>query len=231
LHKANLQVQLILVNFTPLGEVFRGDDVLQIQSTNQTIGDIAANGFAIGYGNFACGDITAQSSYPEEWQGLYLENNWLFDDPVVRTGLTTPGLSSWSRQDFDDPAFRDAASDFNLTTGTVISHEVDGHRCILGIAHTGQLTEAAEDAAQNALRELHHTHLRNRALQLSTTQRELVYLFANGHKAKRVAAHFGVSEDAIKQRKQIIQRVVGVNSFISAVSICATAGLTIHPIS
>lgn len=205
--------------------------MLQIQSTNQTIGDISANGFAIGYGNFACGDISAQSNYPDEWQSLYLDNNWLFDDPVVRIGLTTPGLSSWSRPDFDNPALREAASDFDLATGTVISHEVDGHRCILGIAHTGQLTEVAEDAAQNALREQHHAHLRNRALQLSTTQRELIYLFANGHKAKMVAAHFGVSEDAIKQRKQIIQRVVGVNSFISAVSICAAAGLTIHPIS
>jgi DNA-binding NarL/FixJ family response regulator len=129
------------------------------------------------------------------------------------------------------PAFQAAACDLGLNKGTIVAHEIDGHRCLLGLAHSSPISLSAESAAEHAVRKLHFRHLCARAQTLSSTQKELVYLFANGYKAKQVAAHFEISEDAIKQRKQIIQRVIGVNSFISTVNICSSAGITIHPIS
>ena len=82
-----------------------------------------------------------------------------------------------------------------------------------------------------AVQRSHTDHLLQRTETLSDTQVDLVALFANGFRAKQVADYFQISEEAVKQRKVIIQKHLGVNNFLVVVNLCAMAGLTLPRIS
>lgn len=193
--------------------------------------DMARNGMAIGIGHFSTGDIDVFTNYTQEWQNAYNTNGWITKDPVVATGLHRTGCYDWPAMEPDSNAFTAAAFDSGLRTGIVISQEIAGNRCIAGLCNDTPLSDAARNSAARAVRELHLDYLASRAVTLSQAQKDLVYLFANGFRAKQAADLFEISEDAIKQRKLSIQKHFGVNSFMVVINICARAGLTFHPIS
>lgn len=200
-----------------------------LNSIPQDLHDIAHCGLAIGMGAFRTGEIDLACTYRPDWQNEYFQNGWMHIDPVVNQGLVQHGVSDWPMlQDQTSPVLT-AAHDFGLTGGLVISSEVAGNLCIGGISTPKQLSEATRSHALAKLREAHYSALGNKALLLTPEQKNLVYLFANGYRAKQVAHILDVAEETIKQRKTAIRKAIGVENFLTAVNICSYAGLTIHP--
>lgn len=202
-----------------------------ISKVPDDLGSIANNGLAIGVGQFSTGNVDVFTNYPTEWQSAYDANGWISDDPVVRAGATTTGCFDWPELDPRTSDFASAAMDSGLHSGLLVANEIGGNRCIAGLACDKPLSAAARAHAETVVRNFHLETLTERASNLRPAQKELVYLFANGFRAKEVANLFDISEDTIKQRKQLIQRQIGVNNFLVVVNICARAGITFHPIN
>ena len=197
----------------------------------ETISDIATTGLAIGIGDFKSGQVDIASTYRPDWQETYFANEWMMRDPVVMTGLTHLGVSEWPSLDQTDSRVLKAASDFGIRSGLVLATEISGNRCVAGLSTSQPVSAAARQEAIRALREMHFETLMARAHALTLAQKDLVFLFANGHLAKEVAEIMQISVHTVKQRKLFIQRHIGVNSFMAVVNVCACAGLTIHPIN
>jgi|GEM_PF-3915342 len=195
----------------------------------ETISDIATTGLAIGIGDFKSGKVDIASTYRSDWQETYFANDWMMRDPVVTTGLTKLGVTEWPSLDQSESHVLKAASDYGIRSGLVLATEIAGNRCVAGLSTSQTVSEVARKGAIRALREMHLENLMARAQSLTLTQKDLVFLFANGHLAKEVAEIMQISVDTVKQRKSFIQRHIGVNSFMAVVNVCACAGLTIHP--
>lgn len=200
-------------------------------SVHSDLLSIASNGLAIGLGDFRTGNIDIQSTYDPRWQQEYHANDWLQIDPVVTHGVQQLGTYAWPTIPACDSEFGQAAHDFGITRGWIVSQCIGGNQCIAGLSIQKPLTVTAIKQAEHLVREMHLDYLTQKAHSLSDSQKDLVYLFANGYRAKNAAEVFGISEEAVKQRKVIIQKHLGVNSFMVVVNICARAGLNFHPIS
>ncbi len=197
-------------------------------SIGEDLGNLAACGMAVGVGDFQSGNIDLFSNYPEEWQSLYFSKGLMKQDPIVHAGLTQLGCNAWPALNQRNQVFMGAAHDHGLRDGIVVSNLIGGSRCIAGIATSSEANATERQTALAALRGLHLDYLTERATSLSTSQKELVYMFANGLRGKEIAALYGVSEQAIKQRKLHIQKHIGVNNFLVVVNVCARAGITFH---
>ncbi|MBD8894023.1 autoinducer binding domain-containing protein [Roseibium litorale] len=200
-----------------------------IDTPDSDLLNIGDCGLAIGIGLFSSSEPGLFTNYPLQWQEQYFELDGLSCDPVLVTGMRYPGWNSWDNRAPND-AFSEAAYAHGLTGGIVFSQNIGGNRMIAGLSLRKQLSETSKNRAISLLREYHYQDLALKAHSLSKPQKELVFLFANGLRAKQVAAHFGTSEAAIKQRKLAIQKSIGVSSFLVVINICSYAGLTIHPI-
>ena len=220
--------------------------------------EIAPQGLAIGIGSFRTGEIEVHTNYSKDWRSLYDSRGWLVDDPAVRAGLAGLGCSSWDSASIVNPDFKEACRDFGLKSGISVTSEIGGSLCLVGMTTNRSLSVAAIEEATRAVRQAqmtppppppppplyqlppppppppnHHTLSLHDALpisQLSPQHIEVVYLAANGYRAKEVANKLYLSEETVKQRKAAIQRQIGVNNFLAAVNVCAIAGLTLHPI-
>lgn len=193
--------------------------MLQLSNDLQTIGNVASNGFAVGIGNFSTGQIVAESTYRDDWQQLYNARRWFLIDPTIKGAIAAPGVSHWEPA-ANSPVLS-AAQDHGCGAGLSISHQIAGSWIIAGLATETDPSPAAIQAAREELEALHWKTLAARVAGLTPEQRDLVQMFAAGDRAKNVAAALCISEDAIKQRKQTIQRALGVNSFLTVVHLCA----------
>lgn len=197
-----------------------------VDGASDILSDIAANGFAAGMGNFLSGDIEVHTNYRNDWQALYQKHRMVERDPVVLIGIRHSGVTDWPQPaDTDNEVIRRAA-DFGIRNGITVANSIGGNRLIVGLSADRPLSKSARDAAFETIQETHISQLIIRAEALSEAQKDLVALFANGFRAKQVAEFFEVSEEAIKQRKGVIQNKIGVTSFLTVVNICAMAGLT-----
>ena len=201
-----------------------------ILAPNSDLLDIADCGLAIGIGSFSSGELGLFTNYPTEWQKQYFELDGLSYDPVPAIGMRKLGLSEWDNSKPNNH-FTEAAYAHGLTGGIVFSQKIGGNHMIAGLSVKKSLSTISQKHAISLLREYHYQHLAKKTNSLSIEQKELVFLFANGLRAKQIAAHFGVSEATIKQRKLAVQNLLGVTNFLVAINICAYAGLTIHPIN
>lgn len=192
--------------------------------------EIAPQGLAIGIGSFRTGEIEVHTNYSKDWRSLYDSRGWLVDDPAVRAGLAGLGCSSWDSASIVNPDFKEACRDFGLKSGISVTSEIGGSLCLVGMTTNRSLSVAAIEEATRAVRQAHMKSLVTKAAQLSPQHIEVVYLAANGYRAKEVANKLYLSEETVKQRKAAIQRQIGVNNFLAAVNVCAIAGLTLHPI-
>ena len=192
--------------------------------------EIAPQGLAIGIGSFRTGEIEVHTNYSKDWRSLYDSRGWLVDDPAVRAGLAGLGCSSWDSASIVNPDFKEACRDFGLKSGISVTSEIGGSLCLVGMTTNRSLSVAAIEEATRAVRQAHMKSLVTKAAQLSPQHIEVVYLAANGYRAKEVANKLYLSEETVKQRKAAIQRQIGVNNFLAAVNVFAIAGLTLHPI-
>lgn len=195
------------------------------------LGEIAQNGLALGLGDFRSDNVKVFTNYHPEWQELYAKNGWFRKDPVVASALTGSEVRDWSTLNSNQNPVMAAAREFGLHDGLVASSEIGGNKCIAGLSFDKPLSRSARRQVQASVNKIHRDHLVERALELTPAQKDLVYLFANGFRAKQAADIFEVSEEAIKQRKLGIQGKLGVNNFMVVVNICAMAGITFHRIS
>jgi DNA-binding CsgD family transcriptional regulator len=182
---------------------------------------------AIGFGSFSKGEVGYLSSYPEDFQKIYVENNWLELDPVVQTCAPRATTFDWDGVDPATNLVLSTARDFGLRSGVSLSSQIAGSGLIVSYAGQKQLTKAAQEEAARLLHRSHLNRLADNAALLSNRQRELVALFAHGMRASQVAHYFERSEDAIKLRKRRIEQILGVNNFLAAVHVCAVAGVTV----
>lgn len=179
----------------------------------------------IGFGNFATGNIGVHSNYDDEFQALYHDKGWVKKDPVVQNCAPRAIVFDWAESDQLNPVMATARA-FGMHQGVSLSSQIAGSGLI--VSYSGR-TSLSETARVEAARLLHKTHLERltcNAGKLTREQCELVALFAHGMRAARVAHYFDVTEDAIKLRKRRIETILGVNSFLAAVHVCAVAGVT-----
>ncbi|SMX27266.1 Autoinducer binding domain protein [Pelagimonas phthalicica] len=204
--------------------------MLFLEGAPEPLGNIADKGFAIGVGNFLTGEIEVASNYANDWQQLYNEKNWAFVDPVIRMGLQGSDIQPWQLGP-DHSEFTTAANDFGLQSGWVASSFIGGSRCIAGLSATNTSNATHAKEILGLVRKYHLQQLVNKARSLSAGQLDLVNLFAMGLRTKEVAATFGVSIDAIKQRKLTIQRHIGVTNFLVVVNVCTRVDVENHLIN
>ncbi|OKL45031.1 hypothetical protein A3843_05450 [Pseudovibrio exalbescens] len=184
---------------------------------------IAYQGYAIGKGRFTMGEVDLETTYSAEWQSEYFAMNGLKYDPVVIFGLNNTGLIEWQITNPNN-SFLSAAYARDIKAGIAFSSCIGGNRLIAGVARTKPFSQAEKQKVHQLLTGYHLEELCNRTLALQPLQKELIQLASSGHKAKEIAHHFRVSEDAIKQRKKAIQRHIGVDNFATVVALAARAG-------
>jgi LuxR family transcriptional regulator len=182
--------------------------------------DIATKGLAIGTGNFHTQEVEVSTSYDPEWTTLYNSNGWILLDPVVKFGMSRIGVHEWA-MDPKTNDFTEAAHDFGLTKGIAISSNIGGNRCIVGMCLDSSPNATTISAARHATQRHHLAHITNKARSLSQQQKDLVFMFSMGMRSKEVAVEFGISEDAVKQRKLTILKHIGANNFLVAVNVCS----------
>ncbi len=191
------------------------------------LAELSSQFCSIGFGNFAHGQIGYFSSYPDDFQKMYFENNWLSLDPVVQKCAPRAMTFEWDGHDPRANPVMSTARDFGLHNGISFSSQIAGSGLIVSYAGPSKLSETAGAEAVRLLRRSHLHRLTLNAMRLSQEQCELVALFANGMRASHVAHYYEVSEDAIKLRKRRIEAILGVNNFLAAVHVCAVAGVTV----
>jgi DNA-binding CsgD family transcriptional regulator len=188
------------------------------RSAPATLAEIATNGLAIGIGNLQPDDVSVQTNYNPDWTNLYNTKGWIAQDPAVSLGLTRTGIQEWSLAPHQGE-FQKAAFDHGLSQGIVVSSNIGGSRCIAGMSLRANPNDSERRAALMATQRHHLQHLTERGRKLSQPQKDLVFLFSMGLRSKEVAAEFGISEDAVKQRKLTILKQLGANNFLVAVNI------------
>ncbi|MFY0623877.1 MAG: autoinducer binding domain-containing protein [Pelagimonas sp.] len=192
--------------------------------------EIATKGLAIGTGNFHTQEVEVSTSYDTEWTNLYNSNGWIAIDPAVKLGMSCLGTHEWAL----DPRTNDfakTAHDFGLSQGIAISSNIGGNRCIVGMCLDSPPSASTISAAKHATQRHHLAHLTAKARSLSQQQKDLVFLFSMGLRSKEVAAEFGISEDAVKQRKLTILKHIGANNFLVAVNVCSRLDCEDHLLS
>lgn len=198
-----------------------------IDTSSELLGNIAENGFAVGLGLFQRGDVTVHTNYRQDWQQFYMKRGLMMRDPVVTDGLRRPGFSLWPEASETTNVVIRSATDFGIGRGMTYSSRLAGQHCLVGLSREKPLSNAERKTIIETVRANHVDHLIAQTEKLSPQQCELVELFANGHRAKDVARHFAISENAVKQRKLTIERKLGVANFLCVINICAMSGLTI----
>ncbi|MGH0001324.1 autoinducer binding domain-containing protein [Pseudovibrio ascidiaceicola] len=191
---------------------------------------IADHGFAIGIGSFVENDFDLQTTYASEWQKEYFNLGGLAKDPVVQFGLRSSGLQTWDNSSPKTDFLR-AAHDHNLCHGVAFSNAISGSKLIAGVARSRGFSLLERTAIQTNLREHHLNQLCEKTKQLNPLQKTLVQLSAQGCRSKEIAHYFEVSEEAIKQRKSKIQKLIGVNNFTCVTALAARVGFAFHPIN
>lgn len=185
-------------------------------------------GYAIGAGNFATGRICYESTYPFALQDAYVANDWLSRDPVVQNCSPRPFEFTWGVDQSPDNPVMAAASDVGLSHGVSCSSVIAGSAMILSLADFRPLSSITRRALRERVRKMHMDRLCSLAEGLTRAQRETVQMFAMGMRGKQVAHEFGVSEQAIVDRKQRVLNRLEINSFATAIHVCAIAGVTVH---
>ena len=192
--------------------------------------DISDQGYAIGITNSDEPHLNYVTTYSSTWEDEYFSLNGPVNDPVCILGRRKSGLQQLDNTK-PTTVFMQAAFDHHIKKAIVYSDVIAGSKLYAGISLKSGLTEIDLNVIKDSLREYHLNQLQERVSHLSTTQKNLIMLSAQGFRAKEIAHHFNVSEAAIKQRKRKIQQTIGVNNFACVIALAARAGYAFHPIS
>jgi len=191
---------------------------------------IADHGYAIGIGSFVGDDFDLVTTYSSDWQQEYFQLGGLAKDPVVQFGLRRAGLHTWDNSSPTND-FLKAAHDHNLCQGVAFSNAISGSKLIAGVSRREGFSLSERMAIQTSLREHHLNHLCKKTNQLNPLQKTLIQLCAQGFRGKEIAHYFEISEEAVKQRKSTIQKLIGVNNFTCVTALAARVGFAFHPIN
>lgn len=121
-------------------------------------------------------EIRTFNSYPEEWQGVYLESQYSRIDPVVTEAKRRMEMFSWTADDW--PArgtselrrFRDQAIDHGIRSGVTIPVEGSfGSTMMLTFASSAQTADVSKlQDAQKAIRAVLAIHYRLKIIAATT---------------------------------------------------------------
>lgn len=163
---------------------------------------------AIGCG-FHAGDLEFTSTFRDNWQTHYFENNFLSIDPLPFCALSGSGPLRWSeiRGRMRKNPVMNAASDFGLKEGFALS----SGGFVVSVHHSERLSDKDLNHIQSAVRRKVASFKQNRPT-LSNSQKGLVDLLGVGLSIHQQAEYLGISAETVKSRKRDLFKKFRVNS-------------------
>ncbi|WP_327212359.1 autoinducer binding domain-containing protein (plasmid) [Rhizobium beringeri] len=121
-------------------------------------------------------EIRTFNSYPEEWQGVYLESQYSRIDPVVTEAKRRMEMFSWTADDWpargnsEIRCFRDQAIDYGIRSGVTIPVEGSfGSTMMLTFASSAQTADVKKlQDAQKAIQAVLAIHYRLKIIAAKT---------------------------------------------------------------
>lgn len=123
--------------------------------------DVSPKGYALAMHFKFTAPTYLLQTYDADWTAHYTQNSFVMQDPVVAWGLGASGARSWASFDGEDPAgVLQAAKEFGLRFGLVVSVLEEGSRSVCGFARDDRDYTSAEVAEiEVQVRELHKVTL------------------------------------------------------------------------
>ncbi len=176
----------------------------QIDSELAELGQIATAGFFLGLRIRGSSPLLAYRTYPQAWTDTYMASGYMVRDPITPWAMTVGGTIRWSSAFLPDPfgVFRHAAQ-YGLNYGASVAHGPIGSLTICSMARSDR--ELTDEEIARAKKIVLHLHdLTEPPKSLSTEQKDLLGMLAEGSGPAEVAAALGVPEpDARNRIKQI----------------------------
>jgi len=181
-------------------------------STLQLLGaglaNIGFNNHSIGTG-FHSGDLKFLSTFSEDWQAHYFDNDFAKLDPLPYCALSGNSPVRWReiRRRMKKSPVMNAASDFGLKQGFGLS--CGGF--VISAYHDGELTESDLTFIQESMSRIAKTN-QNAVEPLTKSQKGLVDLLGVGLQMEQISSILGVSNNGLKSAKRRLFQKYGVNS-------------------
>jgi len=161
------------------------------------------------------------STYPEEWQTYYTDNNLLTFDPVFLWAVSNLGTKRWSDIKLPDiKGVMHKARKFGMNYGVVLTCKVGRKKSILTLSRRDRefLDEELEilEGIFNRLVEL-----ASQKYMLSEDEIKALSLLATGLQFKDIAVRLGISTSSAKNRLQSAKLKLNAQSSHHAVFIAA----------
>lgn len=106
--------------------------LLNIESLEAEISNLAPNGFAIGLDFQSRVPAGIKTTYSGEWQQHYADQGLITSDPTIDFGLIRTGTTTWDALSttYDESRTIRAATDFGMMQGNTLVMAIDGRRVI-----------------------------------------------------------------------------------------------------
>jgi len=183
-----------------------------VTSTLQLLGDeltkVGFGNYAIGSG-FHSGDLQFLSTYSDDWQAHYFDNNFASIDPLPYCALSCSTPIRWSdvRKRMKKSPVMNAASDFGLKQGFGLS--CGGY--VISTHHDGELTDNDLSFIHTSMSRIARTSL-DAVEPLTNSQMGLVDLLGLGLQMDQIASILGISSNSLKSNKRRLFQKYNCNS-------------------
>ncbi|MFD1796797.1 LuxR family transcriptional regulator [Paracoccus aurantiacus] len=157
--------------------------------------------------------------FPESWNKIYVEHNYIFRDPIVAWASSREGALRWSEVPIDDiGGLFEAARAYGLTYGGVLAKKVNGRRSFLTVARNDRELTDAELATLNVKFSSWLDILYNFAT-LTPGELDVLKAQRDGMSYKEAARALGISPATVKVRLERSKTKLDAASATNAVAI------------
>ena len=189
-------------------------------------------------------DVRTFSSYPQEWQNIYLEKRYSRLDPVVTDAKRRMRFFAWSSSEWpkrnlsaEDKTFRSTALDFGLRSGITVPVEGSyGSVLMLTFATSrekadtstigdGERAEHAALAVHYRLQELGRSRLKLPKLSLTPREASCLSWIATGKSMIEIADTIDSAHRTVQHHCDEVRRKLGASNLPHAVAIAKDHGL------
>lgn len=184
--------------------------------------DVGPTGWILGLNVDFMGAQHLVNRFPDAWNKIYVENNFIYRDPIVAWASSKEGALRWSEVPIEDiGGLFDAARAHGLSYGAVLAKMVNGRRSFLTVARDDRELTDAELATLDAKFTSWLNVLYNFAT-LTAGELDVLKAKRDGMTYKEAAQALGISDETVKKRLEKARGKLGAVSVTNAVAIAMT---------
>lgn len=183
----------------------------------EELGALSPRGYAVALHIRFAAPLYMDSTYPEAWQKIYMENTYNLRDPLVFWGVGFSGHCRWSEIRMPDPfGVMEQARSFGLVYGAIASCGKITSRSIAGAARDDrEFTDSEIAAIADITHRLHAAA--EPPTELTPAMVEALRLVGDGYRHTAAAANLGISESALKARLSSARVRLGARTTAEAI--------------